>query len=78
LGAEIETPGFCDQFDGKRLFIDGTFKPIIVEKSGQKPIDGADYVDAISGGTITSKGVEAMIKNALTPYVKFLESLQTK
>ena len=78
LGAEIEQPQFYDQFGGKHLFIDGTFKPIVVEKSGQKPVDGADYVDAISGGTITSKGVEAMIKNTLTPYVKFFESLQTK
>lgn len=76
LGAEIEKPGFTDQFRGKRLFIDGTFKPVAVEKKGQKPLDGADYVDAISGGTITSKGVQSMLQNCLAPYQKFLESLK--
>ena len=76
LGAEIEKPAFSDQFQGKRLFIDGRFIPVTVEKKGQKPVDGADYVDAISGGTITSKGVQSMIQNCLAPYQKFLESLK--
>ena len=76
LGAEIEKPAFSDQYQGKRLFIDGVFKSVTVEKKGQKPVDGADYVDAISGGTITSKGVQSMMQNCLTPYQKFLESLK--
>jgi Na+-transporting NADH:ubiquinone oxidoreductase subunit C len=44
-------------------------------KKGQKPLDGADYVDAISGGTITSKGVQSMIQDCLLPYEPFLKSL---
>ena len=35
--------------------------PIAVEKAGRKPQNGADYVDAVSGGTITSKGVQSML-----------------
>lgn len=76
LGAEIEKPAFSDQFRDKHLFVAGDFKSIAVEKKGQKPTDGADYVDAISGGTITSKGVQAMLQNSLSPYAAFFKSLQ--
>ena len=76
LGAEIETEAFSGQFVGKHLFIAGDFKPVAVEKKGQKPLDGAEYVDAISGGTITSKGVQAMLLNSLEPYRQFFKSLQ--
>lgn len=75
LGAEIRNAAFQQQFAGKRLFIDGEFKPVAVMKKGQKPLDGADYVDAISGGTITSKGVQSMIQDCLLPYEPFLKSL---
>lgn len=77
LGAEIEKPPFCDQFEGKRLFADGRFHPIEVVKAGQKPADdSADYVDGVTGGTITSKGVGAMIDNCLTPYARFLAGVR--
>lgn len=75
LGAEIDKPRFCNQFNGKRLFKDGRFLPVSVQKAGQKPLNGEDYVDAISGGTITSKGVSAMIDNCLSAYSKYLERL---
>ena len=75
LGAEIEKPQFSDQFKGRQVFKDGRFRPIAVVKAGQKPLDGEDYVDGISGGTITSKGVGAMIENCLTPYRRFLSEL---
>ena len=52
--------------------------PIAVVKAGQKPQGGEDYVDGVSGGTITSKGVGAMLDNCLTPYKSYLESLSTK
>lgn len=75
LGAEIEKPQFQDQFQGKNVFCDGNFTSIAVEKAGQKPAQG-DYVNAISGGTITSKGVQTMLENSLRPYQAFLFSLQ--
>ena len=75
LGAEIEKPAFSGQFAGKHLFKDGTFLPISVVKGGVAPQNGSDYVDGISGGTITSKGVGAMLDNCLAPYAKFLESI---
>lgn len=76
LGAEIEKPMFSDQFKGKQVFKDGRFHPIAVVKAGQQPLNGEDYVDGISGGTITSKGVGAMLDNCLTPYRRFLQKLQ--
>lgn len=76
LGAEIEKPYFSDQFRDKNLFKDGHFLPIAVVKKGQAPENGEDYVDGISGGTITSKGVSAMLKDCLAPYEAYLKSIK--
>lgn len=78
LGAEIEKPAFSGQFDGKHIFKDGIFKPVAVVKKGQKPVSGEDTVDGISGGTITSKGVGAMIDNCISPYQAFLSRVAAK
>lgn len=78
LGAEIEKPAFSNQFNDKHLIKDGKFLPVTVLKAGQAPANGEDYVDAISGGTITSKGVASMIDDCLSGYTKFLESLTSK
>lgn len=75
LGAEIEKAAFSDQFKGKQVFKNGRFHPVTVVKAGQQPMNGEDYVDGISGGTITSKGVGAMLDNCLTPYRRFLQKL---
>ena len=75
LGAEIEKPAFSDQFQGKHLLFDGHFEPIKVIKSGMPTPENGDYVDGVSGGTITSKGVGTMIENCLAPYGAFLSKL---
>lgn len=75
LGAEIEKPAFSNQFDGKEMFKGGQFLPVAVIKKGQKAPNGEDYVDAVSGGTITSKGVSAMLSDCLSPYKVYLEHL---
>lgn len=76
LGAEIAKPEFRNEFKGKHLFKEGRFMPIAVVKAGQRPAGGEDYVDGISGGTITSKGVGAMIDDCLSPYQKYLSTFQ--
>ena len=73
LGAEISTPRFANQFKGKQLFREGTFTGIAVVKAGQKS-DTQDYVDGISGGTLTSVGVHEMLHHSLAPFQKFLET----
>lgn len=75
LGAEIEKPAFSDQFEGKDIFgAKGEFESVKVVKRGQEPSEG-DYVHAISGGTITSQGVQSMLSNSLAPYSNYFKSL---
>ena len=47
-------------------------------KKGQQPTDGSDYVDAISGATITSRGVSAMMHRCLKAYDPFFKKLQSE
>lgn len=75
LGAEIEKPAFSNQFEGKKIFnAKGNFASIAVVKAGQAPA-GVEYVNAVSGGTITSQGVQKMLANSLAPYAAFLKNL---
>ena len=72
LGAEIVTENFRNPFIGKHLLnAENQFVSIAIEKAGTK-VEGRDQVDAISGGTITSKGVETMLSTSLGNYEKFL------
>ena len=77
LGAEITTEHFRGQFAGKELFKDDHFFPVTGVKQGQKPQDNSDYVYGISGGTITSKGVAAMLDDCLKPYQAYLTKLSS-
>jgi Na+-transporting NADH:ubiquinone oxidoreductase subunit C len=67
LGAEINTTPFESMFEGKQLFEDGNFVSIIVRKGGADPGD-IHGVDAISGGTITSKGLQNMLFDCIQKY----------
>lgn len=78
LGAEITKEAFSSQFQGKEMFKNGELVPVAVVKAGQTPTNGADYVDGISGGTITSKGVSAMLADCFDPYNAFLQSIRNK
>ena len=76
LGAEITTEKFRSQFQGKTIFSDGKFVSVDVVKGGVANL-AADLqkhsVDAISGGTITSQGVNNMIENVLGSYLPYIE-----
>lgn len=75
LGAEIEKPAFSSQFEGKPIFgSNGDFESVLVVKKGHEPADRA-YVNAVSGGTITSQGVQKMLAESLAPYTAFFKSL---
>ncbi|MDL2265979.1 NADH:ubiquinone reductase (Na(+)-transporting) subunit C [Parabacteroides sp. OttesenSCG-928-G07] len=71
LGAEITRTEFSGQFAGKKVFQGNDYKSIAVVKPGKSAI-GQDYVDGISGGTITSQGVDLMLFDSLNSYVNFL------
>ena len=72
LGAEITTPKFQAPFVGKKVLENGEVGLSVV-KNGK--VAKADYeVDGISGGTITSQGVDAMLKDCLKLYKPFLSN----
>jgi len=74
LGAEITTDWFEKPFQGKTIFKDSvTFVSVKVLKGGA-PKDDPHAVDAISGGTITSKGLEAMLDSCLVQYKTYFIS----
>ena len=81
LGAEISTTAFEQQFVGKKLFaadgdlhkISNKVCPILVAKVGELT-DEDHKVDGISGGTITSKGLQNMLTDDFSSYQEFLKS----
>lgn len=75
LGAEIATPKFSNQFIGKEIFANGEFTSVAIVKGGVKE-GSTNQVDAISGGTITSKALEASILNWFEAYLPYIKSLQ--
>lgn len=72
LGAEIAMDWFQKRFAGKTIFNNEDFVSIGVMKVGQ-PKDEKHDIDAISGGTITSKGVEKMLKDNLNKYQTYFK-----
>lgn len=72
LGAEIVTEKFRKPFEGKHIMnAEGAVVSVAVLKKGLSA-EGQEQVDAISGGTITSTGVNDMLRNNMLSYEKFL------
>lgn len=72
LGAEIAGDKFQGRFPGKKVYGENGEVALSVMK---KSADADFHVDAVSGATITSNGVDAMLKLKLLPYYKYLNSL---
>lgn len=73
LGGEIVTEYFRSRFFGKHIKdAEGRVQSIAVLKAGKKDEAGREQVDAISGATITSTGVDEMLVKSLDEYVEFL------
>ena len=72
LGAEIATPKFWAMFPDKTIFEGAEFVGINVVKGGAKEGDN-HAVDALTGGTKTSIGLQNMIKDSIAKYVPFLQ-----
>ena len=70
LGSEIATEHFQTLFSGKKAVDNGQIVLGVV-KNG-KVENPECQVDGISGGTITSDGVNLMLKNCLSNYKNFL------
>jgi Na+-transporting NADH:ubiquinone oxidoreductase subunit C len=77
LGAEINTAQFQAMFAGKKIFEGEQFTSVRLIKGGADKND-AHGVDAISGGTLTSNGLDAALSNSLSPYQAFFKSQMKK
>lgn len=73
LGAEIKQPFYYNQYIGEKISAAGEFKQIKSVKDGSGKDPGK--VDGITGGTITSKGVEKMVNKTLAVYVKYFNKI---
>ena len=73
LGAEIKQSFFTDRYVSETVAdANLNFTPITVVKdgTGNQPL----RVDGITGGTITSKGVEEMVNRTMAIYLNYLKS----
>ena len=77
LGAEIAQPWFTGNFIGKKLFEGEQFTSIKVVKGGAAP-DDIHGVDAITGGTITSRSLENTLSNWLTIYLPYIQTQKSR
>lgn len=75
LGARITEEQFQEKFVKKNVFGEGDFATVLlgVKKKVENP---ESEVDAITGATLTSDGVDNMFKTSLAPYQKFFETVR--
>jgi len=79
LGAEIATEDFQNQFIGKEIFNEqGEFVSVSVKKGGTANPQSKYEVDGISGGTITSEGVDEMLNDCLKSYILYFENIKNQ
>jgi Na+-transporting NADH:ubiquinone oxidoreductase subunit C len=80
LGAEIAEPAFQQQFHGKKIMSeDNSFISVrVVKKAAKVPFGPEHRVDGVSGGTITSNGTDAMLLNAIEPYLGYFQKLKSQ
>ena len=71
LGAEIkDSKAWQDKFQGKKVFKDGSDEVVL---SVVKKVDAPDcQVDAVTGATLTSDGVNYMFHECISKYKNFL------
>ena len=75
LGAEIATAKHQAMYVGKTVFEGDEFVGITLKKGGADK-NNPHEVDAITGGTKTSDGVSAMIKDCLVSYLPYFQAVK--
>ena len=64
LGGEVDNPRWLDLWPGKRIYADGGQPRLRLVKGGVDPnaADAAYAVDALTGATLTSRGISRMLQ----------------
>ena len=77
LGARIKEQWFQDLFKGKKIYQDGQVA-LGVYKQGKAPatLSTDCYVDAVTGATLTSNGVNDMIQKCLSDNQSAIEAFK--
>ncbi|UTW64710.1 NADH:ubiquinone reductase (Na(+)-transporting) subunit C [bacterium SCSIO 12741] len=75
LGAEIKESIFEEQFSGDQIYANGEVAFVIMKGGGGS--DNPNGVDGITGGTITSKGVEEMLQRTFEVYKPYFEKIKS-
>ena len=78
LGARITEKWFQDSFKGKKVHADGASDVAlsVVKKGKEGKISPDNYVNGITGATLTSNGVDEMIKKGLGMYADILDKIK--
>ena len=79
LGARITETEFQSKFQGKKLFAGDDKSKValsVVKKGKEGDLSADNYVNGITGATLTSDGVNNMIQKCLNDYQDILESLK--
>ena len=73
LGAEINKPFFMDRWKNSKIMEDRVFRKYEVVKDNSGTTEEWK-IDGITGGTITSKGVEEMVNRTLKIYATYFKN----
>lgn len=76
LGEKITRTEFESKWIGKTIVEDGKTVPIRVPKPSECDDSSPHCVDGISGATLTSQGVDAMIINTLALYEPYIQTVR--
>lgn len=77
LGARITEDWFQTSFNGKKIYADGNDAAIalsVVKKGKEGTLNPDNYVNGITGATLTSNGVNDMIQSCLSDYNDILKA----
>jgi len=77
LGAEIASEVFESQFVDKTIFNGAKLVSIMVMKGAGSSAGNPNAVDAVTGGTITSRAVESMIQSNLAGYEAYFNRMRS-
>ena len=73
LGAEIkDSKAWQDLFKGKTAVENGNVVLTVKKSTDIKPEERNSAVDGVTGATLTSNGVDLMLKDGLSKYADFL------
>ena len=78
LGARITEKWFQDLFKGKKVHADNPDEVAlsVVKKGKEENMKPENYVNGVTGATLTSNGVDEMIKKGLTMYADILGNIK--